>query len=179
MPVLHVGYLLFHRFPQFFRIPPLPQTHSLRQLAPHCVNPATSIRIANKLFLKSINLRATIVFDSSSPSSYRECGGLPRLFFLSHPASHTLSFFLSYPRHADRSSIARLERSRRRPHSFHRLSNLQTFQRSNVLSSKSFRMRSSAKCTCNPFRMRTSKSLDLKSRVMNTYKTGGGEGSYC
>src|SRR5216684_7457460 len=65
---------LFHRFPQFFRIPPLPQTLSLRQLEPHCVNPATSIRITNKLSLKTINHRATILFDSSSPSSTR----LPR-----------------------------------------------------------------------------------------------------
>src|SRR5216684_5099671 len=33
---------LFHRFPQFFRIPPLPQTLSLGQLEPHCVNPSTT-----------------------------------------------------------------------------------------------------------------------------------------
>src|SRR5260370_22831556 len=64
-----VALRLFHRFPQFFRIPPLPQTLSLLQLVPHCVNPATPIPIANKLSLKSINFRATIVFDSSSPFS--------------------------------------------------------------------------------------------------------------
>src|SRR5258708_20083372 len=58
-------------FPQSFRIPPTPQTLSLRQLEPHCVNPATSIRITNKLSLKTINHRATILFDSSSPSSTR------------------------------------------------------------------------------------------------------------
>jgi hypothetical protein len=61
--------LPFHRFPQFFRIPPLPQTLSLGQLEPHCVNPATSIRITNKLSLTAINYRATVSFDSSSPSS--------------------------------------------------------------------------------------------------------------
>jgi len=27
----------FHRFPQFFRIPALPQTLSLGQLEPHCL----------------------------------------------------------------------------------------------------------------------------------------------
>src|SRR6266568_8830065 len=59
----------FHTFPQFFRIPPLPQTLSLPQLARHCVNPATSIRITNKLSLTSINYRATLSFDSSRPSS--------------------------------------------------------------------------------------------------------------
>ena len=36
-PILHVGYLIFDRFPQFFRMPPLPQTLSLGQLVPHCV----------------------------------------------------------------------------------------------------------------------------------------------
>jgi hypothetical protein len=77
--------LIFHRFPQFFRTPPLPQTLSLRQLVPHCVNPATIIRITNKLSLTRINYRATLCFDSSSPSSYMECGGLPPLFLLLHP----------------------------------------------------------------------------------------------
>jgi hypothetical protein len=62
-------FLLFHRFPQFFRIPPLPQTLSLSQLEPHCVNPATSIRITNKLSLKTINYRATLSLDNSSPYS--------------------------------------------------------------------------------------------------------------
>src|SRR2546426_8250407 len=33
------GPLIFHRFPQFFQMPPLPQTLSLGQLEPHCVNP--------------------------------------------------------------------------------------------------------------------------------------------
>ena len=46
----------FHRFPQFFRIPPLPQTLSLPQLEPHCVNPATSIRITNKLSLTGFTI---------------------------------------------------------------------------------------------------------------------------
>src|SRR5260370_34628093 len=41
------------------------QTLSLRQLEPHCVNPATSIRITNKLSLTRINYRATLSFDSS------------------------------------------------------------------------------------------------------------------
>src|SRR5260370_36890363 len=59
----------FHRFPQFFRMPPFPQILSLYQLEPHCVNPATSIRITNKLSLTAINHRATIPFDSSSPLS--------------------------------------------------------------------------------------------------------------
>jgi len=60
---------LFRRFPQFFRIPPLPQTLSLRQVVPHCVNPATPIRITNKLSLTALNPRAIILFDSSSSSS--------------------------------------------------------------------------------------------------------------
>jgi hypothetical protein len=63
------GSSLFLRFPQCFRIPPLPQTLSLSQLEPHCVNPATSIRITNKLSLTTINPLATILFDSSSSSS--------------------------------------------------------------------------------------------------------------
>ncbi len=75
---------LFHRFPQFFRIPPLPQTLPPGQLEPHCVNPATSIRITNKLSLTRINYRATLSFVSSSLSSCMECGGLPPLFFLPH-----------------------------------------------------------------------------------------------
>src|SRR5260370_39474341 len=79
---------LFHTFPQFFRIPPFPQTLSLGQLEPHCVNPATSIRITNKLSLTGINSRATILFDSSSPSSTRlpppPCGTSPALVCLSH-----------------------------------------------------------------------------------------------
>ena len=62
-------FLLFHRFPQFFRISPLPQTLSPGRLGPHCVNPATSIRITNKLSLTIINYRATLPCDSSSPSS--------------------------------------------------------------------------------------------------------------
>jgi len=62
-------FLHFHRFPQFFRIPPLPQTLSLGQLEPHCVNLAISVRITNKLSLTTINYSATMPFDSSSPSS--------------------------------------------------------------------------------------------------------------
>jgi hypothetical protein len=66
---LDPGNSFFHTFPQFFRIPPLQETLSLRQLEPHCVNPATSIRIANKLHLTGINSYTTIAFDSSSPFS--------------------------------------------------------------------------------------------------------------
>src|SRR5882724_472612 len=58
----------FHRFPQFFRIPPLPQTLSLGPLEPHCVNPATSIRITNKLSLTSIYYRATLPFELGAPT---------------------------------------------------------------------------------------------------------------
>src|SRR6266446_2109124 len=35
----------FHGFPQLSRIPPLPQTLSLGQLEPHCVNSAAFIRV--------------------------------------------------------------------------------------------------------------------------------------
>jgi hypothetical protein len=59
---------LFHTFPQFFRIPPLPQALSLRQLEPHCVNPATSIRIANKLGLTGSNLCDTMFFELAAPT---------------------------------------------------------------------------------------------------------------
>ncbi len=71
-----VALRLFHRFPQFFRIPPLPQTLSLRQLVPHC-----------ELSLKSINFCATIGFDSSSPFSplFRRPPAL-------HPAQSPRSF---------------------------------------------------------------------------------------
>ncbi len=61
------GSSLFHKFPQFFRIPRLPQTLSLSQLEPHCVNPATSIRITNKLSLTSVYYRGTIPFELDAP----------------------------------------------------------------------------------------------------------------
>jgi hypothetical protein len=106
------AYVFFHRFPQFFRILPLPQTLFFLQLGPHCVNPATSIRITNKLSLTRINYRATVPFDSSRPSSPMECGGLPPLFLLPrHPV------YLECRRAAHHSST------------FGR-SNLQTFRRS-------------------------------------------------
>src|SRR5207245_9477648 len=81
------NFRLFHRFPLFLRIPPLPQTLSLRQLEPHCVNPATSIRITNTLSLTSINYRAIIVFELGDPLSPMECCGLPPLFPLPAPTS--------------------------------------------------------------------------------------------
>src|SRR5207245_11275998 len=59
---------LLHSFPHFFRIPPLPQTLSLLQLVPHCVNPATSIRITNKLFLTIIYYCTTLSFERRAPT---------------------------------------------------------------------------------------------------------------
>jgi hypothetical protein len=68
-----------------------PANPSLRQLEPHCVNPATTIRIANKLSLTSINSRATMVFDSSSPFSppLRRPAG----FYSSNPAFGSRAHF--------------------------------------------------------------------------------------
>jgi len=69
-------------------MPRLPQTLSLHQLEPCCVKQPTSIRITNKLSLKSVYYRATIPFEVDDPSPSMECGGLPPLFLL--PCSGTL-----------------------------------------------------------------------------------------
>jgi len=68
-------------------MPPLPQTLSLRQLEPHCVNPATTIRITNKLSLKKYYYRATIFFELDDPSSPLQCGRKPPLFLVPGPAT--------------------------------------------------------------------------------------------
>src|ERR1700682_1950560 len=53
---LHVGYLIFPQISTILSNPTPPQTLSLGQLKPHCVNPATSIRITNKLSLTVITI---------------------------------------------------------------------------------------------------------------------------
>src|ERR1700682_3052650 len=53
---LPVGYLIFPQISTILSNPTPPQTLSLGQLKPHCVNPATSIRITNKLSLTVITI---------------------------------------------------------------------------------------------------------------------------
>src|ERR1700682_5155908 len=53
---LPVGYLIFPQISTILSNPTPPQTLSLGQLKPHCVNPATSIRITNKLSLPVITI---------------------------------------------------------------------------------------------------------------------------
>ena len=67
--MFYIAILTFPRISTILSNPTPPQTLSLGQLQPHCVNPATSIRITNKLSLTSINYSAIIPFDSSSPYS--------------------------------------------------------------------------------------------------------------
>jgi hypothetical protein len=171
---------LFHGFPQFLRIPPLPQTLSLGQLEPHCVNPATSIRITNKLSLTVITIvlpcplivRAHLRAASPPPHLcvLRElCVEIPPSPVYLHLASLRIPTPRLYP-----FSEASVPKSLG-------ISTLKILSFRTIIDSKSFRMNTYEKgaisCHLSPFRMNTcksvSKQMTLTAFRMNTYEKQG------
>jgi len=66
IPIQEITERTVPRFPQIstiFSNPPLPQTLSLNQLKPRCVNRVTFIQISNKLSLIIVNYCAIVPLD--------------------------------------------------------------------------------------------------------------------